>query len=267
MQEIKNITIISKKRKVVLNISTILYVLMVGNNAEIHISGDKVYETRMTLGELEKILGEGFIKVHRGCIVSAMAIHDITDTINLSNGESLTYTVRKKSEIIEQFHKKQKNIIDSFTRENIPITEEEYHRYYTSFDNMPFAFTDIEMVFDEEKRAVDWIFRYGNEALAKLEKLPLKKLIGSSFRSLFANMDSKWLRSYERATLYGETLEIIDYSPEIDTYLKVICFPTFKGHCGCILFNISEIEFTKNSGDAEKALMLYFGKLPGRQRY
>ena len=53
--EIKNITIISKKRKVVLNISTILYVLMVGNNAEIHISGDKVYETRMTLGGLEKL--------------------------------------------------------------------------------------------------------------------------------------------------------------------------------------------------------------------
>lgn len=55
MQEIKNITIISKKRKVALNISTILYVLMVGNNAEIHISGDKVYETRMTLGGLEKL--------------------------------------------------------------------------------------------------------------------------------------------------------------------------------------------------------------------
>lgn len=55
MQEIKNITIISKKRKVLLNISTILYVLMVGNNAEIHISGDKVYETRMTLGGLEKL--------------------------------------------------------------------------------------------------------------------------------------------------------------------------------------------------------------------
>ena len=73
-------------------------------------------------------------------------------------------------------------------------------------------------------------------------------------------MDSKWLRSYERATLYGETLEIIDYSPEIDTYLKVICFPTFKGHCGCILFNISEIEFTKNSSDAETALMLYLSK-------
>ena len=32
------------------------------------------------------------------------------------------------------------------------------------------------MVFNEEKKAVDWIFRYGNEALAILEKLPLDKL-------------------------------------------------------------------------------------------
>lgn len=64
---------------------------------------------------------------------------------------------------------------------------------------MPFAFTDIEMVFDEERRAVDWIFRYANPALAKLEKLPLESLIDHSFGSLFANMYAKWLRSYERA--------------------------------------------------------------------
>ena len=196
-------------------------------------------------------------------MVSVRAIHDITDSINLSNGESLIYTLRKKREIIDQFHAKQKSVINEFTRDGIPKTEREYHNYYRSFDDLPFAFTDIEMIFNEHSHAVDWIFRYGNLALAKLEKVPLERLVGSSFGSLFSNMDSKWLRSYERATLYGETLEVIDYSPEIDTYLKVICFPTFKGHCGCILFNISEIEFMKNSGDAEKALMLYFGKLPG----
>lgn len=262
MQEKKYITIISNGRKIVLGISTILYVLMIKKIAEIHVSGGKIYKTRMTLSELEEKLGDGFIKVHRGCIVSAMAIHDITDTIKLNNGESLIYTIRKKNLIINQFHLKQKNIISSFSRDSIPTTEDEYRKHYISFENMPFAFTDIEMIFNEECHAVDWIFRYGNPALAKLEKIPLERLIGSSFRSLFSNMDSKWLQSYERATLYGEMLEIIDYSPEIDTYLKVICFPTFKGHCGCILFNISEIKFTKNSSDAEKALMLYFGKLP-----
>lgn len=260
MQEEKYITVISNRKKIVLNISSILYVIMIGKNAELHVSGGKIYETRRTLSELERQLGDSFIKVHRGCIVSAMAIHDITDNINLSNGESLEYTMRKKKQIIDEFHSKQKRMISSFIEENVPATEEEYRKYYSSFDHLPFAFADIEMIFDEERHAVDWIFRYGNPALARLEKKPLEQLIGNSFGSLFANMDSKWLRCYELATLYGETLEIMDYSPEIDTYLKVICFPTFKGHCGCILFNISEIKFTRSSMDAETALMLYLGK-------
>lgn len=262
MKDKNYISIISNRKKIVLGISTILYIVTKGKKAEIHVSGGKIYETRMTLCELEDHLGDGFIRVHSGCIVSAMAIHNITDKINLSNGESLEYTARRKKLIISQLHSKQKSIVSSFSGEGIPATEEEYRKHYISFANLPFAFTDIEMVFNEESHAVDWIFRYGNPALAKLEKMPLEQLIGSSFGSLFSNMDSKWLRSYERATLYGEILEIIDYSPEIDTYLKVICFPTFKGHCGCILFNISDIEFTRSSSDADKALLLYFGKLP-----
>ena len=125
--------------------------------------------------------------------------------------------------------------------EDLPkIIAKKFDEHYKCFDTMPFAFTDIEMVFDEERHAVDWIFRYGNQALANLEKYPLEQLIGTSFGSIFANMDNKWLRSYERSVLYGEILEIVDFSPEIDAYLKVISFPTFPGHCGCILFDVSK---------------------------
>ena len=59
-----------------------------------------------------------------------------------------------------------------FESEKAPLTAEEYRKYYKICDALPFAFTDIEMVFNEEKKAVDWIFRYGNEALAALEKQP-----------------------------------------------------------------------------------------------
>ena len=260
LQEAVYITIISNGAKLVLNVNTILYVLMIGRIAEIHVFGGKVYETRMKISELEEALGDGFIKAHRGCLVSAMAIHDITDHINLNNGESLIYTLRKKKQIIARLQEASKRLISGFAQDGIPATEEEYRAHYCSFDAMPFAFTDIEMVFDEERRAVDWIFRYANPALAKLEKMPLEKLIGSSFGSLFSNMNAKWLRLYERATLYGETLEAIDYSPEIDACLKVTCFPTFKGHCGCILFDLTEIKYAKISSDADKALMRYFGK-------
>lgn len=260
MKETKYITFFSKKKKIELDTSSILYIIMRRDKAEIHVSGNKTYETWSSLCSLEKYLGDEFILIHRGCLVSAMAIHDITKKVNLINGDSLDYPIRKKKRLIEEFWSKRKSIVSSFIKEECPVTEEEYRRYYRSFDKMPYAFADIEMVFDEGKHAVDWIFRYVNPALAKLEKLPLDQLIGSSFRGLFSNMDSKWLRSYERVTLYGESLELMDYSPEIDTYLKVICFPTFRGHCGCILFDISEIKYVRNSDDADKAWMLYFGK-------
>lgn len=126
---------------------------------------------------------------------------------------------------------------------------------------MPIAFTDIEMIFDEERQTIDWIFRYGNEALARIEEVPLNEMIGSTFRSIFPNMDRKWLRSYEQAVLYGETLEIMDYSPEIDKYLRIICFPTFKGHCGCMLFDITETRIASDTTVAEKAVLMYLRKM------
>ena len=251
------INITSDRKNVTLDSDVILYIIMHGKIAEIHIVGGRVYETRVALKDLEGVLKEEFVKIHRGCIVSVKAVHDVTDTVNLSHGEELLYTVRKKKQIVSEIQEKQKKMIHDLEKKDIPVTEEEYRCHYSSFEYLPIAFTDIEMVFNEEKHAVDWIFRYANQKLARLEKLPLDQLLGKSFGSLFANMDSKWLRSYERAALYGEVLELMDYSPEIDTNLKVICFPTFKGHCGCILFDLDTIKAVNSSSNVHRIWDIY----------
>ncbi|MGN0688323.1 MAG: LytTR family transcriptional regulator DNA-binding domain-containing protein [Oscillospiraceae bacterium] len=262
----KSITIISNRKHVTIRASTILYIIMNKKNVDVHVTGGEKYTARVALDELEKELGDSFIRVHRNCLVAVMAIHDIKEQIELVNGELISYSPRNKKKIAELLSHKRKMLISGMTSEGTPRTLEEFHRHYRSFDYMPFAFTDIEMVFNNESHAVDWIFRYGNPALAKLEKLPLEYIVGKNFKQLFSNMDSKWLRSYERAALYGETLEIIDYSPEIDKYLKIICFPTFRGHCGCILFDISQIEYAQCSTEADKALLLYFGIVPSEKK-
>lgn len=179
LQDTKKITFFSMRKKVELDSNSILYIMMKRDKATIHASGNKIYDTWISLCELKKSLGDEFLMAGRGCL--------------------------------------------------------------------------------EEKHAADWIFRYGNQALEKLEKVPLEQMIGNTFGSLFANMDSRWLCSYERAALYREELEMMDYSPEINSYLKIICFPTFPGHCGCILFDLSDIKFVENSCDAKKAKKLYFG--------
>ncbi len=64
-------------------------------------------------------------------------------------------------------------------------------------------------------------------------------------------MDAKWLRlNNERAALYGERLEVMDYSPEIGAWLKVICFPTFDEQFslapgGTYYFDLSGDEYSQ----------------------
>ena len=244
-----SISIISNRRRISLSAEDILYIQLVNRQSVIHVSGGKTYETYTTIDELAQLLGSGFIRADRATLVSAKGVHTIGKKIELISGETLSFTRRRKRELKEQLRAGRRQIVQSLSDSDAPATREEYQRHYASYDSAPFAFTDIEMVFNEERAAVDWIFRYGNEALAKLEKTPLEQLIDHSFGSIFPNMDAKWLRVYERTALFGETLEIEDYSPEIDTNLKIICFPTFKGHCGCMLFNQAEIQTVREHAE------------------
>lgn len=261
LQKTNFLTITCDRKRLSIDIRTILYIQMHENMAEIHTSDGKVYKSLISLERLESTLGDSFLKVHRSRLVSVMAIHDITDKVNLNNGERLGYVARRKKELTAALAEKRARLIGTLDSETPPVPDDELHAQYRCFDALPIAFTDIEMVLDEDKNAVDWIFRYANPALARLEKTPLHELIGRSFRSVFPNMDSKWLKSYERAALYGETLELIAHSPEIDTYLKIICFPTQPGHCGCLLFDIAEMKFAEDTGDAHNAKLRYFAKI------
>ena len=237
-----SISIISNRRRISLSPEDILYVQLEGRQSVIHISGGKTYRSYTAIDDLEQMLGSGFIRADRATLVSAKSVHAIGKKIELISGETLSFTRRRKRELKEQLRAGRRQIVQELVGSDAPATREEYRWHYASYDSAPFAFTDIEMVFNEEHAAVDWIFRYGNEALATLEKKPLEQLIDHSFGSIFPNMDAKWLRIYGRTTLFGEMLEIIDYSPEIDTELRIICFPTFKGHCGCILFDQAKIQ-------------------------
>ena len=255
------LTITCNRQKVSLDIRTIIYINMHENVADIRTADGRSYKTHITLEKLENSLGDRFIRPHRSRLVSVTAIHDITDKIELNNGERLDYVARRKRDLMAELRAKRAQLLDNLGSDAQPAINDKLHEYYRCFDSLPVAFTDIEMVMDERKNAVDWIFRYANPALAQLEKRPLAQLIGHSFRSVFPNMDSKWLKSYERAAIYGETLELIDHSPEIDAYLKIICFPTIPGHCGCMLFDIGQMQFADNGGDAHNAKLRYFANM------
>lgn len=267
----ESITIISKRMKKKIRIADILYIIKSEYLSLIHLIDGDILQTITPIYELKEMLGDDCIEVKKGCIVSVSAITNVKDKIYLCNGEAIEFTVRRRKAVRLEWREKQKLMIDEINGQNPPRTDEEYHKYYEICDKFPFAFTDIEMVFNEKRHVVDWIFRYGNEALAELEGVPLKEMIGSTFSSLFDNMDAKWLRCYERAALYEETMEIEEYSPEIDTNLRILCFPTFPGHCGCILHDMDRLRFMKSENWFGMAAAVQrsrdFRKMSFRQKY
>ena len=242
-----------------MSVDQIIHIHMRRKYADVYMNDGRILETRATYRELAGLLGEQFIEIRRGSLVSAMAVHSVTDRINLNNGDRLEYTLSRRREIEEKLYRERRKIIHGFSTKGTPITTAEYCEYYKGFEYMPFAFADIEMIFEDDCHAVDWVFRYGNPALARLEKLSLEQLIDHTFGSIFPDMDEKWLRIYERAILYGETLGMSEYSPEIDRELSIICFPTFEGHCGCILLDTKEVNYIRSVNDAEGVIKL----LPG----
>ena len=130
----KTITIRHQWKKVEIEIDKIIYVLMHRQDAEIHVYGDKTYKARITCEELKKKLGECFIEIRCGCIVSAMAIRSITDTVNLMNGESLRYTLNKKTKLRNEIYRKQQEILESFA-DDAPRTQKEYRQHYICYEN------------------------------------------------------------------------------------------------------------------------------------
>ena len=84
------LNIVVKHRRIMLPVNSILYTDVEGSHAQIHLVDGMVYRTRATLSALEKGLGDGFLKVSRSRLVSVMAIHSVTDTVNLISGEALS---------------------------------------------------------------------------------------------------------------------------------------------------------------------------------
>lgn len=134
-----------------LDTATVLYIMMRRNYAEFHLAGGRTKDVRVTMAQLETRLGEDFVKIHRSTLVSVRAIHDVTDTVNLNNGEMLNYVASKKAWLQSEIKKRKKNLLQVLPEAG----KTDFREHYRVFDNLPFAFTDIEMVFDEKSSAVD----------------------------------------------------------------------------------------------------------------
>ena len=205
------ISVISNRRHISLPVEDILYIQLAGRRAVIHASGGRTYETYTTIEELEQMLGSGFIRTDRATLVAAKGIHAIGRQIELINGETLDYAHRRKRQLKEQLRADWRQIAQNLSNSDAPATREDYQRHYASYDSAPFAFTDIEMVFNEKRAAVDCSM-IADMLPSKLELYSLAAPSGSTdaaaddvFSALGFTRDRSYKSAYDSVLLYRST--------------------------------------------------------------
>ncbi|WP_247234820.1 PAS domain S-box protein [Telluribacter sp. SYSU D00476] len=96
-------------------------------------------------------------------------------------------------------------------------SEEKYRTLFNSIDE---GFSVVEMMFDENGKAVDYIFRELNPTHEKLTGLPAN-IIGMRISELMPNLEEEVLERYGKAMLTGEPARYEQYISALDRWFEV----------------------------------------------
>ena len=206
----------------------VMYILRNGRKSLLHLDTGKDVETYIPIKKILKELNSSnFEIINRGIVISTRFVSKVEKSVyTMTDGKQFVGRIRTcKSQIEEIKEKSQQNIENSLSGFKI-------------LDKLPLAFCIIELIFNENGKGIDFIFRYCNKEMENFEGKKLEEMIGRSFYEVFENGDKKWLATYADVALNGTTRVIEDYSPEVDSNIRIYCYQPKPNFCACAMMKI-----------------------------
>ena len=182
-------------------------------------------------GVLSVLPEDQFLNISKGIAVNRSQIVNIGNDGVYTMSDGRTFQGRKRGLSSHRRLRREIGLSDTKPR---PMSMSLLEKC-SLLDDMPLAFCVIELVFNEDGRGVDFIFRYCNAEMANIEGVPVEEMLDRSFYKVFPNGDKKWLVSYADVALNGTKHTLHDYSPEVDKYLTIHCYQPEPGYCACVL--------------------------------
>ena len=212
----------------------IKYILRENGKTVICLDDGRREETYNTVKSLMDVLPDGeFICVNKGIVLAKRKI---------ANVNGFVYTMSDGSEYIGRAHQQGghmaniPNVITLSSRDTI-MSPEEIFENYKALDDMPVAFGILNIIFNEDGRGGDLVFRYCNKKLKEYSGYegPVE---GKSFFEVHPNSDKRWLLPIADVAMNGIPRVVQSETvcgPGKATPLTVYCFQVAKNHCGCML--------------------------------
>jgi PAS domain S-box-containing protein len=125
-------------------------------------------------------------------------------------------------------------------REASGLIKESEEKYRMLFETMIEGFAFHEIIIDEKGDACDYKFLSINPAFEKQTGLKASDIIGKNVTEVLPAIEKKWIESYGRVALTGESIEFENYLSELDSYFRVSSFCPKKGYFAVIFENITD---------------------------
>ena len=101
-------------------------------------------------------------------------------------------------------------------------------RYRTLFESIDEGFAVIEVLFDENDKAIDYRFLEVNPAFE--DQTGLQEATGKTVRQLIPNLEDHWVETYGKIALTGESLRFENGSEALNRWFDVYAFRIGQPH-------------------------------------
>ena len=102
--------------------------------------------------------------------------------------------------------------------EAIKQSEEKYYQLFASMTEM---FQVIELIYDENGKAIDYYYREVNPAFEKLVGKSREQLIDKRAKALFGIVEDYWIHQYDNVSKSGNPVHFENYGAELDKWYEI----------------------------------------------
>lgn len=229
----KMLTVQADYRKAQIPVDDIVYITVEGRKTKITRSDGSAVRTNRSLKDVYGDLPEDtFSNINRGIVVSKRYIKDETDgVITMTDGTQFRRRVR--SDRAPKVQKKK------------PVHPEAPHIQCPAemlgqwLDQLPMPMLIMELVYGKSGTGMDFLVRYCNREMARLEGVDPQEVMSGSVSLLPSIGSAKWMAVFADVALSGSSHVIENALEGSQKYMQLRCFQPQPGFCCCILSDLT----------------------------
>lgn len=210
----------------------ILYFLRSDRKTILRLTDGRTLETYIPAKYLLAVLpGNLFLNITKGVVISAAGIYKIEGAVyTMTDGRQFMGRKRGAGE-----HKLNRHRLESRISVENPLLSQTIAQRFSIMDHSPLACCVVQLISNSAGYVVDFIFRYGNQALYDLEDIREEDFVDHSFYDIHKGWNHRWLAIYTDVALNGTQRVVTDYNRFHQCPVTVYCYQPMESYCVCCL--------------------------------